>query len=209
MSQTSEDLLWEALKDTKTNEAEIINFINENNINWNTYINGKTLLHQAIYRKLSEKVISKMIEKGAEVNARDVCGASVLLYTCQLYPNNLNTIKFLIENGADVNISNNTGVTVFIYLLQNGLMIPLLYLIENVQNINFLKTYKTLTLLQWSKQCQKWRIEDENNYYQAEIFIFKRIFYDLWEMISLEFTLFIQWVPKEVFNDIYMLLVKK
>ncbi|GAB6020036.1 Ankyrin repeat domain-containing protein 44 [Chamberlinius hualienensis] len=71
---------------------------------------GETLLH--FTDKLPIKLIKKLIENGADVNAVDNYRNTPLLNATRC--NNLNVVELLIENGAEINVKNLASETVVI-----------------------------------------------------------------------------------------------
>ena len=59
-----------------------------------------------------------LIEKGADVNTKDIGGNTILMKACILHnvlQNDLKNIELLIEKGVDVNAKNNRGNTALDY----------------------------------------------------------------------------------------------
>lgn len=78
---------------------------------------GGTPLHFAV-KKGKPEMIKLLIEKGADVNAKDEQGdtplfAAVCSYSEKIKP--LELMKILLDNGADIHARNNKGMTPLIY----------------------------------------------------------------------------------------------
>jgi len=61
--------------------------------------------------------VRHLIEKGADVNARDDIGMTVLMHAA--YSRNADVVRFLIEKGADVNAVDRGGMNALSYARDN------------------------------------------------------------------------------------------
>lgn len=68
--------------------------------------NGRTLLHVACERR-QELIVKYLIEKGADVNAKDSDNKTSLMYAVNAHSNTV--LQLLLANGADVNIRDKNG----------------------------------------------------------------------------------------------------
>ena len=69
---------------------------------------GETVLHYAA-EYWDGGVISKLLEKGADIEARSIYGETALHFAA--YSRNISTLQILLKKGADVNIRNIIGWT--------------------------------------------------------------------------------------------------
>jgi len=89
-----ENLIW-TVKNGELDDLKAI--VESENIQINQDINGRTLLHYAADYGQSE-VVSYLISRGANVNALDKHGISVLL--AAIWENHTNCVKILLSSGA-------------------------------------------------------------------------------------------------------------
>ena len=71
---------------------------------------GFTPLHRACAAPNSEGMVAELINAGADVNQKDLCGDTPLHWG--VFCNNAKTVKILLENGADPRIPNTSGKTI-------------------------------------------------------------------------------------------------
>jgi ankyrin repeat protein len=92
---------------------------------------GLTPLHLAVRRPYNEETVSRLLEKGADVNLTDHSGRSPLLVSVDSHQKGY--IKLLVSKGADINSQDNDGNTALHYLfakaLENKMYIPYCQLI--------------------------------------------------------------------------------
>ncbi len=97
----------------KTNSIEIFQtLINEKNVN-SKDSNGNTPLHIAIVKDAPMSFLEYLVENGADVNARNSSGDSVLLMAAQ--KNKKDAGELLLQKGADIfatNMENNSPLRV-------------------------------------------------------------------------------------------------
>lgn len=73
-----------------------------------TIYNGQSPLHVAIFNN-QLKMAEFLLDKGANINARDRFGNTPLHYATNA--SNQETAELLVERGADVNAANEVGIT--------------------------------------------------------------------------------------------------
>jgi len=117
---------------------------NKNEINVRNQYNGKTPLHESI---LSSKpnCAKLLIEKGAEVNAKDTDGWTPLI--CASRDGHIEVAKLLIEKEAEVNAKDTDGWTPLILALRFGHFEVAKLLIENRAEVNAKSTYGSTPLI--------------------------------------------------------------
>eukprot|EP00945_MAST-04E_sp_MAST-4E-sp1_P006389 g6389.t1 len=79
---------------------------------------GFTPLHRACAAPNSEGMVAELINAGADVNQKDLCGDTPLHWG--VFCNNAKTVKILLENGADPRIPNTSGKTVAMIARDEG-----------------------------------------------------------------------------------------
>ena len=64
------------------------------------------------------ETVKLLVERGADVNARDFCGSTPLMYAARSMSGSYAalTAEFLVQNGADVSTADNFGQTVWDYI---------------------------------------------------------------------------------------------
>jgi len=80
------------------------------------------LIWAATYNQV--KVAKVLLERGADVNAREKDGGTALM--CAAKDGNVKSVKFLLEHGADVHIKSNDGNTALDWATGNAQVIALL-----------------------------------------------------------------------------------
>lgn len=96
--------------------------------------NGSTALHAAAYCRQDE-VFDYLIEKGANVNARNKYNDTPLLYAAQR--EQVRMMKVMIEKGAEVNTLNEQGQSPLFIAVRSGNMEMFDLLIDGGADINF------------------------------------------------------------------------
>jgi ankyrin repeat protein len=97
----------------------------------NSDVEGRTALMLGTYEGEIE-IIKLLVEAGADVNARDNKGKTVLMYAIEGYAGDeAENIKYLIEKGADVFARNAEGKSILKLALEE----------ENEEIIKLLKSY--------------------------------------------------------------------
>lgn len=83
--------------------------------------NGWTLLIIAAFEH-SYKIVQELVTKGANINAANYKGTTVLMYAKTKVKQNENFafLDYLIENGADVTAKDNAGKNVLDYVIETG-----------------------------------------------------------------------------------------
>ena len=71
--------------------------------------NGKTSLHHAIVGRCNERIVQAIVDKGADVNARDIKSRTALLSASHFGYEH--AIRILLKAGADPNIADENGET--------------------------------------------------------------------------------------------------
>ncbi|MCK3683104.1 ankyrin repeat domain-containing protein [Maribellus sp. YY47] len=92
---------------------------------------NSTIWHLAIAKNNLE-LLKKVLDFGADINAKDKQGNTVLHYTA-MKSSNAEALKFLIANGADIKSTTEFGETAYDLAQENEL------LIQNNVNLDFLK----------------------------------------------------------------------
>lgn len=99
----------------------------------NTLLNGMTML-QICCRKNFFASAKRLIEKGANVNARSSNQSTALMTACECvdlqFWYNYDLVKLLVENGATINLQDNEGCTALWYACQSGNIDVVKYLIS-------------------------------------------------------------------------------
>ncbi len=112
------------------------------------------------------KVVKYLVEKKADINAKETNENTVLMMACGVY-DNLELIKYLIENGSDINSRNIDNWTALMNASFIGQVEIVKYLIGKGADIN-VKNNTAKTALD---------IAVEENYIDIIIFIDKYINY--------------------------------
>jgi ankyrin repeat protein len=71
-----------------------------------------------VHRKVSLPIIEFLVNKKADVNAKDAAGTSICIYAVD--SDSIEALKFLIEHGADVNARGQAGTTPLMEAAQAG-----------------------------------------------------------------------------------------
>jgi ankyrin repeat protein len=77
---------------------------------------------------LNEAIIKLLLEKGADINAKNGWGGTPLIVTCQMWRRDTSklpytataVVRLLIEHGADVNAEDKNGKTALSRACQGG-----------------------------------------------------------------------------------------
>jgi ankyrin repeat protein len=114
---------------------------------------GTTPLHAAVFRN-NIKFIKALIERGADINARDEFQATPLLRVLDLRgrQNDMEVIKCLLENGADINARNRHGATVLHQTVEDwgnkyNMLSLIEYLLQSGADINAQDEYDFTPLI--------------------------------------------------------------
>jgi len=114
-----------------------------------TFAQKRSKLHEPAARgDLAE--VKKMIEKGANVDKKDIAGQTPLMWAAG--SGGLEMVKYLVENGAEVNaVSGKQGRgTPMIYAAAANQIEVVKYLLENDADINLTTPYQNETALMWA-----------------------------------------------------------
>ena len=96
---------------------------------------GKTALMRAATRDNRRKV-SFLLKIGADINARDKKGKTVLFHSYGFHMGSIEMVRLLIRSGADVNIADNKGNTVLMYACSIGSLEFVKILLEAGTDVN-------------------------------------------------------------------------
>jgi len=104
----------------------------------------KKLINASMYGK--QEVVKLLIEVGADINAKDSDGDTVLMYASQkdYY---INVVKLLIKAGADVNAKNNFEETALMWASKNDNKEIVKLLIEAGADVNAKNKFKNTALM--------------------------------------------------------------
>ena len=85
--------------------------------------NGSSPLVESVFNK-DTGVFPLLIERGADIHARDRDGATPLMIVALYGKDLLNQLRMLLDAGADVNARSDDGRTALIYLCMTSLIHP-------------------------------------------------------------------------------------
>jgi ankyrin repeat protein len=91
--------------------------------------------------------VSNLVEKGANINARDTLGMTVLTNTVRMGDHNKEVALFLIDKGADVNVYDKNGWTPLMHAARAGSLDIVRALIEKGANLNVQDEYGNTALM--------------------------------------------------------------
>ncbi len=95
-------------------------------------------------------IVKYLIEKGADVNAKDYYGVTALMYAA-LY-GHLDIVKYLVEHGADVNAKNVNGDLALMYASNYGHTDIVKYLVEKGSDVNAKEYFRGVTALMFASR---------------------------------------------------------
>lgn len=96
------------------------------------FANGRTLLHSACFHK-KKKVVTMLLELGADINAGNHNGTTPLMYAkTGLDPGEYHFLGYLIRSGAEILRTDIYGKTIIDYLSAQ----------KNFELITYLKQYE-------------------------------------------------------------------
>lgn len=74
---------------------------------------GEGNFNNKSFQEYRIKLAEVLLEKGADINAKDYNGYTSLIWACSSYGSRFAEpyVKFLVEKGADINIENDYGDT--------------------------------------------------------------------------------------------------
>ncbi|MDD5007117.1 MAG: ankyrin repeat domain-containing protein [Syntrophorhabdaceae bacterium] len=91
--------------------------------------------------------VRNVVEKGANINARDALGMTALINTARMGDRNKEVALFLIEKGADVNVYDKNGWTPLMHAARAGSVNIVRALIEKGANLNAQDEYGNTALM--------------------------------------------------------------
>jgi ankyrin repeat protein len=91
--------------------------------------------------------VRNVVEKGANINARDALGMTALIKTARMGDRNKEVALFLIEKGADVNVYDKNGWTPLMHAARAGSVNIVRALIEKGANLNAQDEYGNTALM--------------------------------------------------------------
>lgn len=103
IAHDKEDLLGRAIDSSPEIASWLITQDILRGVNVNASWHGTPLLHFAVDKKSNLDVVTFLLDRGADINAKDRWGMPVLAWAISSFPRNLEIIKLLIARGADVN----------------------------------------------------------------------------------------------------------
>ncbi|OPY79828.1 MAG: Ankyrin repeats (3 copies) [Syntrophorhabdus sp. PtaU1.Bin058] len=92
--------------------------------------------------------VRNLVEKGANINARDSVGMTALISAVRMGDRNKEVALFLIEKGADVNVYDKYGLTPLMHAAQGGSVNIVNALINKGANLNAQDQYGNTALMQ-------------------------------------------------------------
>ncbi|KAJ5067024.1 ankyrin repeat protein [Anaeramoeba ignava] len=140
-------------------KLEVIEYLISQGFNTNStkISSGETILHIACIKNQPLRLISLLVEKGANVNAKTKENKTPLHIACQ--NNSFPLIKFLLSKGADINPSIAWIQSPFQFACQNGSIDVIKYLINKGAYING-KTSEDQTALHFACQNNSVKVID-------------------------------------------------
>jgi ankyrin repeat protein len=95
-------------------------------------------------------LVKELLEKGADVNAKDKIGWTPLIYAAQGWPReHADTVKFLLDRGADVNARDASGRTPLMYAARAGHVEVVKLLLKKGADVNAMDRTRA-TAMTWS-----------------------------------------------------------
>ena len=93
------------------------------------------------------KTMKSLVEKGADVNAKDTVGFPLLMYVVKA--GHLDIVKYLVEKGADVNAKDDTqgGSTILMFASGSNNLEIVKFLIENGADVNGENNFNNTVLM--------------------------------------------------------------
>jgi ankyrin repeat protein len=91
--------------------------------------------------------VRNLVEKGANINARDTLGMTVLTNTVRMGDRNKEVALFLIDRGADLNVYDKNGWTPLMHAARAGSVSVVRALIEKGANMNERDEYGNTALM--------------------------------------------------------------
>jgi ankyrin repeat protein len=115
-------------------EETLMNYLRDNDIEYFDYTYFNTQLYNE-YKEREMKIIKYLIEKGANVNAKNNDdGDTPLHYAC--YNDNTEIVKYLFEKGANIYEKSFKGDTALHYACDKGILDMIKFLVENGASIH-------------------------------------------------------------------------
>lgn len=90
--------------------------------------------NQPLNKKIFFEIVQFLIEKGVNVNDKNIVGISPLMHACSM--DDLNVIEFLLNKDANINDKDKSGNTPFMRACERGNLNILEFLIKNGADIN-------------------------------------------------------------------------
>jgi hypothetical protein len=97
--------------------------------------NGRTALFWVCGRRFSSECAQLLIDRKADVDAKDNHGSSPLHEAAERGP--LSSVELLVRNGADVNCKRDNGQTPLLYSAVTGRLTVAHYLVEQKADIHY------------------------------------------------------------------------
>lgn len=109
------------LESLENNNIEVFKVLlrNTDGINYYINFNRETILMRA-YAKGRLDIVDELIKAGADINASDNSGNTILHLVCMESKTNKEIVEKLINGGADINAKNNDGMTPLMFACASG-----------------------------------------------------------------------------------------
>lgn len=122
---------------------EMVDLLLQNDVNVDAKDNqGKNALYYALTcapSETSKKIMQKLLDHGADINAKQDCYKNTVLYNAyslaMMLPGKLDMVKFLMDRGSDCTLQFEDQESVLSFSLKRGTEILQLYLQQQQQNL--------------------------------------------------------------------------